>query len=173
MTFKEIQELIKLIGRSNLAEFKLKDGEFELSIRTDLYEKQKQSGASALPNMPAMPVPAPTPHYSPASSPAPTAAAPAASPEPAAPAPEADTAGLVEVRSPIVGTFYRSSSPEKPPYVKVGDVITAGQVVCIIEAMKLFNEIEADVSGKIVKMMVEDAQPVEYDQVLFLVDPKG
>jgi acetyl-CoA carboxylase biotin carboxyl carrier protein len=175
MTFKEIQELIKLIGRSNLAEFKLKDGEFELSIRTDLYEKQKQSGVAALPNLPAMPVPAPAPHYSPppAASPAPAAPAPAASPEPKAPAPEADTAGLTEVRSPIVGTFYRSSSPEKPPYVKVGDVISAGQVVCIIEAMKLFNEIEADVSGKIVKMLVEDAQPVEYDQVLFLVDPKG
>lgn len=73
----------------------------------------------------------------------------------------------------MVGTFYRSSSPEKPVYVKVGDVVEAGSVVCIVEAMKLFNEIETDVSGRIVKVMVEDAQPVEYDQVLFLIDPKG
>lgn len=73
----------------------------------------------------------------------------------------------------MVGTFYRSSSPDKPAYVKVGDLIEAGQVVCIVEAMKLFNEIESEISGRVVKVMVEDAQPVEYDQVLFLIDPKG
>jgi acetyl-CoA carboxylase biotin carboxyl carrier protein len=78
---------------------------------------------------------------------------------------------LLEVRSPIVGTFYRSSGPDKAPFVKVGDDIAKGGVVCIIEAMKLFNEIESEVSGKIVKIMVEDASPVEYDQVLFLVEP--
>ena len=77
----------------------------------------------------------------------------------------------MEIRSPIVGTFYRSSSPEKPPYAKVGDTIEVGQVVCIVEAMKLFNEIESEIAGKVVKVMVEDAQPVEYDQVLFLIEP--
>jgi len=79
----------------------------------------------------------------------------------------------LEIRSPIVGTFYRSSSPDKPQYVKPGDTIEVGSVVCIVEAMKLFNEIESEVSGKIVKVMLEDASPVQYDQVLFLVDPKG
>lgn len=77
------------------------------------------------------------------------------------------------IKSPIVGTFYRSPSPDKPAYVKVGDKIEAGAVVCIVEAMKLFNEIESDISGRIVKVLLDDAQPVEYDQVLFLVDPKG
>ena len=77
------------------------------------------------------------------------------------------------VKAPMVGTFYRSPSPDKPPFIKVGDKISAGSPVCIIEAMKLFNEIESEVSGTIVKVMVEDAQPVEYDQVLFLVDPNG
>ena len=80
---------------------------------------------------------------------------------------------LLEVKSPIVGTFYRSPGPDKPVFVSVGDTIDVGSVVCIVEAMKLFNEIESEVAGKIVKVLVEDASPVEYDQVLFLVDPKG
>jgi acetyl-CoA carboxylase biotin carboxyl carrier protein len=116
--------------------------------------------------------------YPQAPQPAPAPPAPKPQAEPAqseAPASEAkaEDSNYLEVRSPIVGTFYRSSSPEKPPYVKVGDAIEVGQVVCIVEAMKLFNEIESEIAGKIVKVMVEDAQPVEYDQVLFLVDPKG
>jgi acetyl-CoA carboxylase biotin carboxyl carrier protein len=85
----------------------------------------------------------------------------------------AESENYIAVKSPIVGTFYRSSSPDKPPYIKVGDSIGVGDVVCIVEAMKLFNEIESEVSGKVVKVMIEDATPVEYDQVLFLVDPKG
>ena len=111
----------------------------------------------------------------------PPAAAPAAAPPSETPAnadtgkssKEDNTANYLEVKSPMVGTFYRSASPEKPAYVKVGDTIEPGSVVCIVEAMKLFNEIEAEVSGKIVKVLVEDASPVEYDQVLFLVDPNG
>ncbi|NJN34794.1 MAG: acetyl-CoA carboxylase biotin carboxyl carrier protein, partial [Saprospiraceae bacterium] len=79
----------------------------------------------------------------------------------------------LEIKSPIVGTFYRSAGPDKPVYAKVGDNVDKGSIVCIVEAMKLFNEIESEVKGKIVKVMVEDASPVEYDQVLFLVDPKG
>ncbi|MFT6000319.1 MAG: acetyl-CoA carboxylase biotin carboxyl carrier protein, partial [Neolewinella sp.] len=98
------------------------------------------------------------------------AAAPALAAAPAAPAAD-DDSKYVEVRSPMIGTFYRSPSQDKPPYVKVGDTVSKGDTVCIVEAMKLFNEIESEVSGKIVKMLVEDAQPIEYDQPLFLVDP--
>jgi acetyl-CoA carboxylase biotin carboxyl carrier protein len=86
---------------------------------------------------------------------------------------EKNTDHLIAIKSPIVGTFYRSSSPDKPAFVKVGDTISAGDVVCVVEAMKLFNEIESEISGTIEKILVEDAQPVEYDQVLFLLNPKG
>ena len=84
-----------------------------------------------------------------------------------------ESENYIAVKSPIVGTFYRSASPDKPPYIKIGDSINVGDVVCIVEAMKLFNEIESEVSGKVVKVMIEDATPVEYDQVLYLIDPKG
>ena len=170
MTFKEIQELIKLVGKSNLTEFKMKDGDLRLTIRTKRYQKQQ---AAAVPTMLPMPAPAayPTAPAPPAqAAPAPTTAPAPAAAESAAPAKE-DTGNYLEVRSPMVGTFYRSSSPDKAAFVQVGDTIQTGSVVCIVEAMKLFNEIEAEVSGKVVKVMVEDAQPVEYDQVLFLVEP--
>jgi acetyl-CoA carboxylase biotin carboxyl carrier protein len=188
MTFKDIQELVKLINKSNLTEFKMKDGEFELSIRTNKHQKQKQPPqagqqppASAPQTAPIIQMPPVQQPYTPPPSPQPAPAPqqPKAAPEPAkpeAPAQEQPKEGeskYKEVRSPIVGTFYRSSSPEKPPYVKVGDTIEVGQVVCIVEAMKLFNEIESELNGKVVKVMVEDAQPVEYDQVLFLIDPEG
>jgi len=174
MTFKEIQELIRLVHKSELAEFKLKDGEFELTVRTRWHESQRQSGALNAPPPPPvvnMGQPAFTPPAA-APSAAPAAPAPAAKQD-AAPKQDAPAKTYTEIRSPMVGTFYRATSPDKPPLVKVGDVIQAGSPVCIIEAMKLFNEIESDISGTIVKVMVEDAQPVEYDQVLFLVDPKG
>jgi acetyl-CoA carboxylase biotin carboxyl carrier protein len=177
MNFKEIQELLKLINKLELAEFKMKDGEFEVSVRTKHYERSNKGQTSIIqaPASAVMPI-----------SPVHQAIPPApAGPPPAAPAPSAtadtaaqgsspnDTANYLEVKSPMVGTFYRSTSPEKPPYAKIGDTIDSGSVVCIIEAMKLFNEIESEVSGKIVKVLVEDASPVEYDQVLFLVDPNG
>ena len=175
MNFKEIQDLIKLINKTNLSEFKLKDGEFELTIRTDEYHKSK----IAPPTQQVISVPTAMP--SAFSAPPPTAelaVAPAANtPAPAASAPaepaKDDSSNYVEVKSPIVGTFYRSPSPEKPPYKKVGDMINVGDVVCIVEAMKLFNEIESEISGKIVKVLIEDSSPVEYDQPLFLVDPNG
>ena len=173
MTFKEIQELIKLINKSNLTEFKLKDGEFEITVRTSKYEKNKSQAQVVAPAQPAViPVPSVAPSYAPPAAPA--APAPAKK-ETAAAAPPAakEEKQYLEIKSPIVGTFYRSQSPEKPPYVKVGDKVEANSVVCIVEAMKLFNEIESEISGKIVKVMVEDASPVEYDQVLFLVDPNG
>ncbi|MCB9298046.1 MAG: acetyl-CoA carboxylase biotin carboxyl carrier protein [Lewinellaceae bacterium] len=182
MTFKEIQELVKMINKSNLTEFKIKDGEFELAIRTNKYEKlkrqQQQSYPAASGQAQQAPIIQMPPVQQPYAPPPPSPSQPA-QPKPQ-PAPEAETpasdkaegtGNYTEIRSPIVGTFYRSSSPEKPPYIKVGDIVEVGQVVCIVEAMKLFNEIESEISGKIVKVMVEDAQPVEYDQILFLVEP--
>ncbi|NNE29403.1 MAG: acetyl-CoA carboxylase biotin carboxyl carrier protein [Saprospiraceae bacterium] len=163
MTFKEIQDLIKLANKSGLTEFKMKDGDFTLSIRTKNYSDAQTQIVQTGPAM--MPVQQPV-----AQAPAP---APAAEAEAAQAPKEEPQENLLEVKSPIVGTFYRSSSPDKDPFVKVGDSINAGDTVCIVEAMKLFNEIESEVSGKIVKVMIDDASPVEYDQVLFLVDPKG
>ena len=176
MTFKEIQELIKLINKSNLTEFKMKDGEFSLSIRTKKYGKNRVPQIVQSPQQ-IVPVSAPMAQMQVPMAP-PATVSPAASADKSADAGTASEnenleGSYVEVRSPIVGTFYRSSSPDKPQYVKPGDTIEVGSVVCIVEAMKLFNEIESEVSGKIVKVMVEDASPVQYDQVLFLVDPKG
>jgi len=163
MNYKEIKELIKLVEESGLAEFKLKDKEFELSIRTEKYSKEKSPQIVSM-------APAPVATAAPIQ-PAAAAATSASSAAPADATPAEE--GLLEVKSPIVGTLYRSSTPEKPPFVKVGDTIEVGQVVCIVEAMKLFNEIESEVAGKVVKVIAEDASPVEYDQVLFLVDPQG
>lgn len=168
MTYKEIQELIKLLNKSELAEFKLKDGDFELSIRTKIYVKNQRVESV---------VPAPS-ALAPVFLPSESNTAPA-NPSTAPKNVEQsdnnadDTSNLIEVKSPMVGTFYRSPDPEKAAFVKPGDNIAPGDAICIIEAMKLFNEIEAEVSGKIVKVMVENASPVEYDQVLFLVDPNA
>ncbi len=177
MTFKEIQDLIKLINKSNLTEFKLKEGDFEISIRTKKYHKTKATQILSPPQQivslpPSSGQPTPPPFSSDAPVPHPTESNSdqASEAKEAQPAKEA-TAKLLEIKSPIVGTFYRAPSPEKLPFVKVGDTVEVGQVVCIVEAMKLFNEIESEVTGKIVKVLVEEAQPVEYDQVLFLVDP--
>jgi acetyl-CoA carboxylase biotin carboxyl carrier protein len=164
MNFNEIQELIKLIGKSNLTEFKLKDKDFEVQIRTDKFQKNGvQTIVSAAQPMQVMaPQAAPAPAVNPAS--APKIDTPADAPS------TTQGKNLIEIKSPIVGTFYRSSGPDKPSFTKVGDQVKSGDVVCIIEAMKLFNEIESDTTGTIVKVCVEDASPVEYDQVLFLVE---
>jgi acetyl-CoA carboxylase biotin carboxyl carrier protein len=163
MDFKEIQELIKLVSKSGLTEFKYSNGDTKIAIRTtdggNVVHQIVQSAA--------------TPTVVAAAA-APVAAAPQAAAPVAAEAPKAaaeSTANLLQINSPIVGTFYRSTSPEKPAYIKVGDDVDKGTVVCIIEAMKLFNEIESEVKGKIVKVLVEDASPVEYGQPLFLVEP--
>jgi acetyl-CoA carboxylase biotin carboxyl carrier protein len=181
MTNKEVQDLVKLLSKLEIAEFKIKDGEFQLSVRTKHYQLSTEKGAIAGPAaqpsvMPVAPISQPFVSQVPA--PAPQAApAPAEAPATEAPKGEGkqdgagDESRYVPVKSPMVGTFYRSPSPDKPAYVKVGDSVAKGDIVCIIEAMKLFNEIETEVTGKIVKVMVEDAQPVEYDQVLYLVDP--
>ena len=151
---KEIQDLIDYISNTGLAEVKIKTEEFELSVK-------KYADASTA---------APAPQYiaAPAAAPAPTAAAPVA----AAPSP-APSSNLVEIKSPMIGTFYLTANPDSAPFVTEGGSISAGKTVCIIEAMKLFNEIESEVSGKIVKILVANASPVEYDQPLFLVDPAG
>jgi len=171
MTFKEIQELIKLVGKSNLTEFKMKNGDFEVAIRTKKYGKYRDKMVTAGPSI----IPMPSNPVTNVVPPAASAPAPASKPAAADTVTEGseDTSKYLEVRSPMVGTFYRSPSPDKPIYVKVGDDIEVGTVVCIVEAMKLFNEIESEVSGKIVKVLVEDASPVEYDQVLYLVDPNA
>lgn len=176
MDAKEIQELLKLVSRLELSEFKMKDGEFELQIRTKYFGKGGQqilvpSLQATLPTaIPAASTPASVETPTPVATPTPQAAA---APTPsAAPTAGGDESRYKAIKSPIVGTFYRSAGPDKPPFVKVGDSISAGSVVCIVEAMKLFNEIESDITGTVVKVLVDDAQPVEYDQVLFLVDPK-
>lgn len=155
MKAKEIQELIDYISNSGLAEVKIKTEEFELSIK-------KYAESSSQRMVQSTPAPAPV-----TAAPAPVAAVTAA------PAPEAVKSNLVEIKSPMIGTFYLTSSPDADPFVKEGDSVKAGETVCIIEAMKLFNEIESEISGKIVKVLVSNSTPVEYDQPLFLVDPAG
>jgi acetyl-CoA carboxylase biotin carboxyl carrier protein len=170
MDSKEIQELLKLVNRLELAEFKYRQGEIELSVKTKFYHYRSADFPPAIGPMPQMhqaPQPVMNPQPPVVSKPNPETEENGKN----APAPSKET--LIEVKSPIVGTFYRSSAPDKPVYVKPGDTIEVGTVLCIIEAMKLFNEIESEVAGKIVKILVEDASPVEYDQPLFLVDPNG
>lgn len=165
MKAKEIQELIDFISKSGLNKVNIETEEFKISVQREPNQKVKyvrDSGSMA-------PAAAPAP-AAPQQAPAPVAApAPAA---PAAPASSgSDDSKYIAIKAPMIGTFYRSSSPEKPSFVNVGDEVKQGQVICIIEAMKLFNEIESEVSGKIVKVLVDNASPVEYDQPLFLVDP--
>ncbi|HWB28714.1 MAG TPA: acetyl-CoA carboxylase biotin carboxyl carrier protein [Chitinophagaceae bacterium] len=157
MDFKQIQELIKIINKSNIGELSIEETDFKITI------KQKEEHVQTIVAAPSAPV------YAPAPVAQPLPAAPAAAPAAPAAAPKADN--LVTIKSPMIGTFYRRSSPDKPSFVEVGDEITPGKVVCIIEAMKLFNEIEAEISGKLVKILVDDASPVEFDQPLFLVEP--
>ena len=161
MDFKQIQELIKMINKSNIGELTVEQKDFKVTI------KQKEEHVT--PVVAAAPVQqAPVYTAAPQAAPAQQAAAPAAEKPKAAEAPAANT---ITIKSPMIGTFYRKSSPDKPNLVDVGSDVAPGKVVCIIEAMKLFNEIESEVKGKIVKVLVEDASPVEYDQPLFLVEP--
>lgn len=156
MKAKEIQELIDYISNSGLAEVKIKTDEFELSIKKHADQRVQLIEAAA-------PAPVHTPAPAPVSSPQ-QEVSPEVSPSPS---------NLIEIKSPMIGTFYESPNPESPAFITVGDTVSAGQPVCIIEAMKLFNEIESEISGKIVKILVANATPVEYDQPLFLVDPAG
>lgn len=160
MDFKQIQELIRLINKSNIGEISVEEKGFKITI------KQKQDQIQQLVAAPvytqAQPVAAAAPAVAPAAP---------AQPEKTKPAAEPAASNLITIKSPMIGTFYRRPSPDKPIFAEVGDEITPGKVVCIIEAMKLFNEIESEVKGRIVKVLAEDASPVEYDQPLFLVEP--
>jgi acetyl-CoA carboxylase biotin carboxyl carrier protein len=159
MDTKDIQQLIDFIAQSNLDEVNIETSDLKISVKR--YAGQLVAPAP-------VPLAAPTPVALPvaaAPAPVPSAAAPASTPATATPS------NLVPVPSPMIGTFYRSSSPDSPALVSVGDEIKPGQVLCIIEAMKLFNEIESEVSGRVVKILVENATPVEFDQPLFLVEP--
>lgn len=157
MDIKQIQDLIKFVAKSGVNEVAIEEKDFKITIKTS---KEPTYVAATVPT-PVQPViQAPV-----ATSPTTEAATPAVAPV------ADDTAHLITVKSPMIGTFYRASGPDKPSFANVGDEIAPGKVICIIEAMKLFNEIESEVSGKIVKILVNDAQPVEFDQPLFLVDP--
>jgi acetyl-CoA carboxylase biotin carboxyl carrier protein len=155
MDFKQIQELIKIINKSNISELSIEQDKFKITI------KQKDNHPAPVVTMPAI---AAVPQVAQVATPQPIA-------EKSKPAAEKKADNLVTIKSPMIGTFYRSQSPDKPALINVGDEVTPGKVVCIIEAMKLFNEIESEISGKIVKVLAEDASPVEYDQPLFLVEP--
>jgi acetyl-CoA carboxylase biotin carboxyl carrier protein len=159
MDIKQIQDLIRFVAKSGVNEVSIEQNDFKITIKTNQAPTvinatvpEYQHGFAHAPVAPA-----------------PIAAAPA--PAPAASEPVADTSKYITVRSPMIGTFYRSAGPDKPLFINVGDEIKPGKVLCIIEAMKLFNEIESEVSGRIVKILVDNASPVEYDQPLFLVEP--
>ncbi len=162
MDFKQIQELIKMINKSNIGELTVEQKDFRITI------KQKEEHVTQV--VSAAPVQAAPVHIAAPQPAAPVAATPAIAAEKPSAA-EASASNLITVKSPMIGTFYRRPSPDKPNFVEVGTDINPGQVVCIIEAMKLFNEIESEVKGKVVKILLDDASPVEYDQPLFLVEP--
>jgi acetyl-CoA carboxylase biotin carboxyl carrier protein len=165
MDFNQIQELIRMVSKHKLTEFYLKEGDFKLIIRNQATAESVAPQTVIVPAAPPV-----VSAQQPIATAPPVPLAPTFA-EPAAPVAAAADAKLIAIKSPMVGTFYRSASPDKPAFVKVGDTVEVGARVCIIEAMKLFNEIESDIKGKIVKVLVEDASPVEYDQPLFMVDP--
>lgn len=175
MNYQEIQDLIKLVSRSSVNEVEIEQKDFKITIKAEPKKKAKDGNQEAVPSimpihaipqmpqaMPAAPAPAPAP----ASAPAPAASGGGKKEEAAE-----DDSKYITIKSPMIGTFYRRPSPDKDLFVNVGDTIKPGDVVCIIEAMKLFNEIESEISGTVVKILADDSSPVEYDQPLFLVDP--
>lgn len=164
MDYESIKALIELVDKSNIGEVKIKQDDFKLIIRhKDYHPKGVQTIAAPV----SVPVAAPI-----VATPSPSSTQEAPTKEEAkAPQAKEDTSQYIEIKSPMIGTFYRSSSPESAPFVKIGDVVKKGAVLGIIEAMKLFNEIESEVEGTIVKVLVDNATPIEYDQALFLIDP--
>lgn len=175
MKLNEIQDLIKLVAKSGVEEVEIEQKDFKITIKADPNLKKRKGQIVAEPAAQQvihhqMPI-----AMQPVAAVAPVTQAQPQQPEAVVAAPPAkaaeDTSKYIEIKSPMIGTFYRSPSPDKPPFVEVGDQVKEGGVVCIIEAMKLFNEIESEVNGKIVKILVDDNSPVEYDQPLFLIDP--
>ena len=159
MNQRELKDLIEFLIEKDITEFELERGDVKVRIRRGGEAAAAAPAAHYAPATPSPAAPAPTPSV---------AAVPAAPPPPAV-----EEAGLHSVKSPIVGTYYEAPSPGSPPFVKVGDTVEAGQVLCIIEAMKLMNEIEADMAGEVVKKLAANGQPVEYGQALFLIKPRG
>lgn len=157
----EIQELIKFVSKSGVSEVEIQDKDFKIVIKTPAYKRGKVEEIQTVSQTqtPVVMQQAPQPVQTQSVAPI--------TPQ----ATENDDAKYITIKSPMIGTFYRKASPDKPNFVNIGDEVTSKTVVCIIEAMKLFNEIEAEVTGKVVKMLVDDGSPVEYDQPLFLVDP--
>lgn len=164
MDIKEIQSLIKFVAKSGASEVKLEMEDIKITIRTG------SAGHSAPETTILQQIPMAQASTAPAAS-APPATSSQDTAAPKADAPKAEDSKYITIKSPIIGTFYRKPSPDKPPFVEVGSNIGQGDVLCVIEAMKLFNDIESEVSGKIVKILVDDSSPVEFDQPLFLVDP--
>ena len=154
MDLKQIHDLIKVVNKSNIGEISIEDKDGKVTIK----QKEERVTVSSAPLYAAAPAPAPAPVA-------------ATSPVSTTPAPVAATDNLITIKSPMIGTFYRRAAPDKPLMAEEGTEVSPGKVVCIIEAMKLFNEIESEVKGTIVKILVEDASPVEFDQPLFLVQP--
>ena len=169
MDFKQIKELINLVNKTKISELKIEQKDFKINIRSKSFTKAIQSNKSDSPTIP----------YNISAAPMQQQALPAVAPPSPTSANAAKENGaeaavednLITIKSPMIGTFYRSPGPDKDAFVKIGDNIDKGTVLCMIEAMKLFNEIEAEISGKIVKVLIENNAPVEYDQPLFLVDP--
>lgn len=160
MDSKEIQSLIKFVSKSGVNEVSIEQGDFKITIKTDHGPQEHQYIVQAPPVQEA-----PVQMQPQATAPAATAAD-----APVAPAAE-ENSNYIEIKSPMIGTFYRKPSPDKDTFVNVGDTISVGDVICVVEAMKLFNEIESEVAGKVVKVLVDDTSPIEYDQPLFLIDP--
>jgi acetyl-CoA carboxylase biotin carboxyl carrier protein len=154
MDLKEIQNLIKFVSNSGVAEVKLEMDDVKITIRTTLESPAQEP--TYVQQLPAQ---------------APVQQVVAAAAAPVAAVPVAEDSKFITIKSPMIGTFYRKPSPDKPMFVEVGTTIAKGDVLCVVEAMKLFNEIESEISGKIVKILVDDMSPVEFDQPLFLVDP--
>jgi len=173
MDIKEIQELIKFVAKSGVSEVEMESEGFKINIKTPPYRR----GATPQPEVQIVQTGVPAQVVQPMAQVAASAIIPATevSPAPVGGSDSSDDdsadSNYDEVKSPMIGTFYRSSTPDKPPFVSVGDDVKKGDVLCIIEAMKLFNEIESEISGRVVKVLVDDSTPIEYDQPLFLIEP--
>jgi acetyl-CoA carboxylase biotin carboxyl carrier protein len=164
MDFKQIQELIKMVNESNIGEVSIEQKDFKITIRQKEEQITQMIATSTPVNYGQLPM-ASQPQGLPAASPA------ATSPQTVAASPATASDNTITIKSPMIGTFYRRPSPDKQNFIEIGDEVAPGKVVCIIEAMKLFNEIESEIKGRVVKILVEDSSPVEYDQPLFLVEP--
>ena len=175
MKLSEIQELIKFVSKSGVSEVEIEDKDFKINIKTPPFRKGKGNQQEMLPQQPMMQPQAMMPQMMPAQAPMEMQQQPMQQQQTAAAQPKkeekSEEDNYLVIKSPMIGTFYRKPSPDKEEFVNIGDMIKEGDTVCIIEAMKLFNEIESEVKGKVVKFLVDDNSPVQYDQPLMLVDP--